>query len=303
MASKLACGLATGLFLSFASPAQADCAADIGDAAKNIAGASADIIKMIADCKGSDRTACGADVNEMLSNIDAAEKSIAQSVQDCGGQSAECTAAVQKIGDAIGKCGPEASKVAEACAPGKSAFLCVADSILLSGEVAGVAADIASAVQACKKAFLVEVEAGSCAADIAESAKNVAAASADIVKMAGECKGLDRSACGADIQAMLSDFDAAEKSIAQAVQDCDGQSAQCTAAVQKIGDAIGTCGPEAAKVAEDCAPGKPAFLCVADSILLSGDVAGLAASIAEAVKECKSDLLAGLSKDAAVVLV
>eukprot|EP00929_Paragymnodinium_shiwhaense_P027862 TRINITY_DN1625_c0_g1_i1.p2 TRINITY_DN1625_c0_g1~~TRINITY_DN1625_c0_g1_i1.p2 ORF type:complete len:324 (-),score=98.75 TRINITY_DN1625_c0_g1_i1:316-1227(-) len=303
MASKLAGGLVAGLLLGLAAPAQADCAGDIGDSAKSIAGASADIVKMIAECKGSDRTACGADVKEMLANIDAAEKSIAQSVQDCGGQGAECTAAVQKIGDAIGQCGPKASDTASACVPGKPAFLCVADSIMLSGEVASVAAGIASAVTACKKTFLLEHTAASCAVDIAESAKNVAAASADIVKMAGECKGSDRTACSTDVQAMLQDFDAAEKSIAQAVEDCDGQGAECTAAVQKIGDAIGKCGPEAAKVAENCGPGKPAFMCVADSILLSGEAAGLAASIAGAVQACKKDFMEGLSKEAALVLV
>lgn len=133
------------------------CAGDIGDASKDIAEASAQVVKMIADCKGSDRSACSGDVQSMLQSIDDAEQAIAQAAEDCGGQSAQCTAAVQKIGDAIGSCGPEAAKVAQACAPGQSAFVCIADSIMLAGDVAAVAAAIAQCAHDCKSVLLKQL--------------------------------------------------------------------------------------------------------------------------------------------------
>jgi len=154
MAGQVARGLASVvLLLLSAATASADCTADIGELGKGVAQASAQILKVATTCRKGDvnRTDCSAEVAAMVQALDAQQKDIAQAVADCGVRGAECTAILQRLGDAVGQCGPHAASVAEACAPTKPKLTCFMDAILLAGDVTGVAADVAEAVRQCKK--------------------------------------------------------------------------------------------------------------------------------------------------------
>jgi len=164
MAGQVARGLASVvLLLVSAATASADCTADIGELGEGIAQASTQILKVATTCRKweKDRTDCSADVAAMVQALDAEQKDIAQALADCGGLGAACTASLQKLGDAVGQCGPHAASVAEACAPTKPKLTCIMDAILLAGDVTGLVADVAEAVRQCKKSTFVGVAEGS----------------------------------------------------------------------------------------------------------------------------------------------
>merc|ERR1711881_393953 len=79
----------------------------------------------------------------------------------------------------------------------------------------------------------------------------------------------------------------AEKDIAQSVQDCGGQSAVCTAAIQKIGDAIASADDEAAKISDECGFDKPAWSCVSASLSFATTLASnVAGAIPQVIQDC-----------------
>eukprot|EP00929_Paragymnodinium_shiwhaense_P114188 TRINITY_DN82511_c0_g1_i1.p2 TRINITY_DN82511_c0_g1~~TRINITY_DN82511_c0_g1_i1.p2 ORF type:complete len:166 (+),score=43.89 TRINITY_DN82511_c0_g1_i1:172-669(+) len=141
-----------------------------------------------------------------------------------------------------------------------------------------------------------------CFFSIAAAGNDFGMAAAEIFKMSMDCNQPDRGACSADVKAMLQAIGAAERDVAQAVGDCAGQNALCIASVQKIGDAIGKCGDEAAKLAEHCTPDQNGVFCAADAIMLVGDVVGIAATISQAAKDCKDVMFGNAAKVHTVVV-
>lgn len=86
---------------------------------------------------------------------------------------------------------------------------------------------------------------------------------------------------------MVHSIGLAEKDIAQAVDDCGGQSDQCTAAVQKIGDAIASAAGEAGKIAEECGTDKSTWSCVSAVLGFAGSLAAnVATAIPQVVHDC-----------------
>eukprot|EP00929_Paragymnodinium_shiwhaense_P075761 TRINITY_DN3877_c0_g2_i1.p2 TRINITY_DN3877_c0_g2~~TRINITY_DN3877_c0_g2_i1.p2 ORF type:complete len:164 (+),score=58.94 TRINITY_DN3877_c0_g2_i1:165-656(+) len=153
--ARLVAAMAIVAFVCLLRTASCDnCVLDIAAAGSDFGTASAEILKMSLDCNQQNRTACSEDVKGMLQAIGSSEKNIAQAVEDCAGQNAMCIASVQKIGDAIGRCGDEAAKLAEACTPDQNGVFCAADAIMLVADVAGIAATAAQAAEDCKNALV-----------------------------------------------------------------------------------------------------------------------------------------------------
>eukprot|EP00929_Paragymnodinium_shiwhaense_P075759 TRINITY_DN3877_c0_g1_i1.p2 TRINITY_DN3877_c0_g1~~TRINITY_DN3877_c0_g1_i1.p2 ORF type:complete len:164 (+),score=55.73 TRINITY_DN3877_c0_g1_i1:66-557(+) len=151
--------------------------------------------------------------------------------------------------------------------------------------MARIVASMAILAFAC---LLLTASCDNCILDIAAAGNDFGTASAEILKMSIDCNQQNRTACSEDVRAMLQAIGSSEKHIAQALEDCAGQNAVCIASVQKIGDAIGRCGEEAAKLAEACTPDQNGVFCAADAIMLVADVAGIAATASQAAEDCKT---------------
>merc|ERR1711977_427235 len=219
------------------------------------------------------------------------EKDIAQAVDDCYDYGDECSAAVKKIGEAIGSADDEAGKIAQECGPDKPAWSCVSASLSFAKTLTvNIGSSIPQIVQDCSQAQAKRKTGQSvnsaCGDDIVKAGNDIGQATTQIVKMSTQC-WTDDKACHDGAQAMVAAIGSAERDIAQAVQDCGGQSAACTAAVQKIGDAIASADDEAAKISDECGFDKPAWSCVSASLSFAGTLASnVAGAIPQVIHDC-----------------
>ena len=133
-----------------------NCLGDLETVIKDSGAAAVAVKGLVSDCKGDDRTQCQADVSSLLDALDQMQKDIAPATTDCEGKSPGCTAALNKLGDDIGKLKEPAQAMADKCAgKDESKMECVFDGIKVGAASVAVLADVHTTYSTCKQSTVV----------------------------------------------------------------------------------------------------------------------------------------------------